>query len=65
MFSGDIEKQHWAVMGKHKSFKFNVFMVLLSHGIGECLLLSHGIGECLLMACLGHVGSLKLKRKST
>ena len=25
---------------------------------------SHGIGGCLLMACLGHVGSLKLKLKS-
>ena len=38
---------------KCKSFKFNVFMVLFGHGIGECL----------LMACLGHVGSLKLKQK--
>ena len=26
-------------------------------------LFGHGIGECLLMACLGHVGSLKLKQK--
>ena len=26
--------------------------------------LGHGIGECFLMARLGHLGSLKSKRKS-
>ena len=28
-------------------------------------LLGHGIDECLLMACLGYLGSLKLKWKSS
>ena len=28
-------------------------------------LLGHGFGECFLMARLGHLGSLKLKQKSS
>ena len=39
---------------KHENFNVNVFMALLDHSIGDCL----------LMARLGHLGSLKLKRKS-
>ena len=38
---------------KHGSFRFNVSMAHLAHGIGECL----------LIVCHGHLGSLKSKRK--
>ena len=39
---------------KHEYFDFDVFVALLGHSVGECL----------PMARLGHLGSLKLKRKS-
>ena len=46
----------WNLAGaiKQEYFVFNVLIALLGCGIGECL----------LMACLGHIGSLKLKQES-
>ena len=42
------------ILIKHENFNFTVFVASLGHDIGECL----------FMTRLGHLGSLKLKRKS-